>query len=1065
MTVSQDLSRYAWIAWLIPIFGFMAFVFSRSDLGMATDWFVAEGGHILVWWLIVTLAGLGVLPLVMRLLPSLADKGYGLARLTGMLLITAVFWFLTSLGLLQNSPGAVTTAWIIVLLASVWAWVAWDNRPTGQEWRIWLKEHWPYLLVYEILFIVALFTWSYIRAHNPELVTTEKPMEMAFVNGIRNSVSFPPKDPWLSGYGISYYYLGYVMMATLADLSNVPTTFAFNLMGALIFTLTATGALSIGYNLVRSVDGLKRWRVGGRFSGIGTGLLAATFIVLAGNLGTALVELPIQGYVSDVPIVDEIVSDDYFQFWDVDERTGPFYERIINADGTISYYLLDEDETVASLPAGYVAMPDRDLDGVPNWDDDPPEDDDFGHWWWFRHSRLIHDRNLAEESIGYQPIAEFPQFSFLLADSHPHVLALPFTLLMIGLAVALVLRPAPLQPWEVFVYGILAGGMIFLNAWDAAYVVILVAAEMVRRLIHNGTGHVSGLEELWAVITLRKRAENNLYLIGVVWLALFALIVWRGVVDLNLFIPLDIVFQALFALLLAGPVTLLVNWLMMDTDWSAVIRFGIWLVLCFGVFYFPWIDSFESQANGFYPNIIFPTRSQQFFLQFGIFILLLTPFVIWQAWQARYRLSFWAVATIVLAGLILLVSVPVLSAFVIEQECPLSEGTSSAGVTSETNWACLARGPLYGEVSNAREGMMWDVLVRRSTALVSQVFMLIGLGLVVVRLFPQEPRRSDPDRALYNFSPTTAAALLLIGAGIVAALMPDLMYLRDNFDQRMNTVFKLYYQAWTLFSIGSAYAVYAILSGIPVSQIQIAQQRPSQTLLRGAYMMGMLFLLVSGLLYPYFGLRQHYLIETDRLNLRECEGEDCLAEPVPTLDGVSTLINAPGSDLTHPPYPQPQQAVAWQISAAELSVMQCLLEQEPYGNDAVLLEVSGGGYDPAMGRFSMYTGIPTLLGWDNHERQWRGDTFAPIVYESGRLNDIHLVYQAPAENWETVVVPILEKYSIDYIVVGLAERRIYDSDQNRIRVPGIEKFAILFDPVCEAGEAENHVAVYRVSPE
>ena len=38
-----------------------------------------------------------------------------------------------------------------------------------------------------------------------------------------------------------------------------------------------------------------------------------------------------------------------------------------------------------------------------------------------------------------QPIDEFPQFSFFLADSHPHVMALPFVLLTLGLALNLLL--------------------------------------------------------------------------------------------------------------------------------------------------------------------------------------------------------------------------------------------------------------------------------------------------------------------------------------------------------------------------------------------------------------------------------------------------------------------------------------------------------------------------------------------------------------------------------------------------------------------------------------------------
>src|SRR5690606_10197470 len=53
-------------------------------------------------------------------------------------------------------------------------------------------------------------------------------------------------------------------------------------------------------------------------------------------------------------------------------------------------------------------------------------------WWWWRTSRVIEDLNLAGEHI--EVIDEFPMFSYVLGDNHPHVLAMPFVLLAIGVA-------------------------------------------------------------------------------------------------------------------------------------------------------------------------------------------------------------------------------------------------------------------------------------------------------------------------------------------------------------------------------------------------------------------------------------------------------------------------------------------------------------------------------------------------------------------------------------------------------------------------------------------------------
>ncbi len=60
---------------------------------------------------------------------------------------------------------------------------------------------------------------AFVRANNPEVTTAggEKWMEVAFINAIMHSPTFPPHDPWLSGYAISYYYFGYVMAAMLAE--------------------------------------------------------------------------------------------------------------------------------------------------------------------------------------------------------------------------------------------------------------------------------------------------------------------------------------------------------------------------------------------------------------------------------------------------------------------------------------------------------------------------------------------------------------------------------------------------------------------------------------------------------------------------------------------------------------------------------------------------------------------------------------------------------------------------------------------------------------------------------
>ncbi|MEZ4517701.1 MAG: DUF2298 domain-containing protein [Chloroflexota bacterium] len=93
----------------------------------------------------------------------------------------------------------------------------------------WLRENARTVIITELLFAVVFGLWVWARAQNPAISATEKPMEFAFLNASGSSPIFPPLDPWLSGYAISYYYFGYVMTSLLARLAMVPESLAFNL--------------------------------------------------------------------------------------------------------------------------------------------------------------------------------------------------------------------------------------------------------------------------------------------------------------------------------------------------------------------------------------------------------------------------------------------------------------------------------------------------------------------------------------------------------------------------------------------------------------------------------------------------------------------------------------------------------------------------------------------------------------------------------------------------------------------------------------------------------------------
>ena len=121
----------------------------------------------------------------------------------------------------------------------------------------------------------------------------------------------------------------------------------------------------------------------------------------------------------------------------------------------------------------------------------PPSDFDF-----WRSSRMM-----PPDPPGWE-ITEFPFFTFLFADPHAHLFALPFTLLAIGCAAAFVLdgaarRPiwAPANMLRLVALGLAVGSLRAINTWDyPTYLALGFAALAVREyLSHGGAALVPAL--------------------------------------------------------------------------------------------------------------------------------------------------------------------------------------------------------------------------------------------------------------------------------------------------------------------------------------------------------------------------------------------------------------------------------------------------------------------------------------------------------------------------------------------------------------------------------------------
>ena len=235
------------------------------------------------------------------------------------------------------------------------------------------------------------------------------------------------------------------------------------------------------------------------------------------------------------------------------------------------------------------------------------------------------------------------------------------------------------------------------------------------------------------------------------------------------------------------------------------------------------------------------------------------------------------------------------------------------------------------------------------------------------------------------------AGYLLIAAGIAALLACEVAFLKDSYGDklyRMNTVFKLYFQAWTILAVAAPWALGRLLA-----------QRWSWAPMPRAIAAAVALLVAASACYPLG-------ITFDRLG-----------SPYKALDGNAYLARDHPDDFA---------AIQW-------------LRQN-VADQPVIRETTGDPYS-YFARFSANTGLPTVLGWANHEGLWRGHD--NTVME--RRDHVLRIYGATTL---TEVQPLLDRYKVRYIIVGDLEREKHPA--------GIEKFVEL-EPVFRSGRT----VIYR----
>ncbi len=223
---------------------------------------------------------------------------------------------------------------------------------------------------------------------------------------------------------------------------------------------------------------------------------------------------------------------------------------------------------------------------------------------------------------------------------------------------------------------------------------------------------------------------------------------------------------------------------------------------------------------------------------------------------------------------------------------------------------------------------------------------------------------------------------------------------------RMNTFFKLYFEAWPLFAVATAVLVFR-----SPNRAGAFENWPG--VLRGA----LFLLLACGVFTTAAAARGGIFAPSNPSRPAGGPGR-------PSLDGLHYLEKLRLGEY---------RAVLW-------------LRQTLAGTP-VVLEAQGASYQD-FSRISMLTGLPTVLGWEHHVKQ-RGNPESEVVARRQAIQEIYSGTDlAKAKH-------LLRRYHVGYVYVGWLERQTYPG-------PGLSKFETAKDLFAVSYENRD-VKIYRVA--
>jgi len=267
-----------------------------------------------------------------------------------------------------------------------------------------------------------------------------------------------------------------------------------------------------------------------------------------------------------------------------------------------------------------------------------------------------------------------------------------------------------------------------------------------------------------------------------------------------------------------------------------------------------------------------------------------------------------------------------------------------------------------------------------------------------------------------------ALFFLLIGFGLEFACVKD-----DYFGggmSRFNNIFKYYLFAWYLGAIVASYTLYEI------KQKYYSTGFCEKTMRRVWIGIFLLFFLATLFFIP-LGLknRRHTHMFRPKMVPKHVS---------PTIDGWAWMVKFK---------PDINAGINW-------------LNQN-VKDSSIIVEAAGGAdrrgrvdYNYQYSFISAATGLPTIIGWENHvnQRHYKlgGKRKLNLTEADKRARDVKTIYNTLDME---KLISLLNRFNVEYIFIGPLERRVYNAE-------GLEKFDILpkqFPIVFQEGK----VTIYR----